>query len=104
MKKIIAAGIFGRWQSVFSSCLRVREPAFGNVLAFVDYVPFLGLADSAWVGLGRVNLILDNLIADGKISPLLVVMPFGSIVSFQLSIPVLDQPPLNIITGTLSFS
>ncbi len=30
----IAAGIFGRWQAVFPSCLRVREPVYGNVLAF----------------------------------------------------------------------
>lgn len=33
--------------------------------------------ESAWVRLGRANLILDNLLADGKSKPFLVVMPFG---------------------------
>jgi len=33
--------------------------------------------DEAWGHLGRVNLILDNLLADGKIKPFIVVMPFG---------------------------
>jgi enterochelin esterase-like enzyme len=33
--------------------------------------------ETAWERLGRVNLILDNLLAEGKIKPLVVVMPFG---------------------------
>lgn len=33
--------------------------------------------ETAWYRLGRVNLILDNLLAAGKIRPFLVVMPFG---------------------------
>jgi enterochelin esterase-like enzyme len=33
--------------------------------------------ETAWHRLGRVNLILDNLLAAGKIRPFLVVMPFG---------------------------
>ena len=33
--------------------------------------------ENAWVRLGRANLILDNLIAAGKIKPFIVVMPFG---------------------------
>jgi len=33
--------------------------------------------ETAWHRLGRVNLILDNLIAAGKARPFLVVMPFG---------------------------
>lgn len=33
--------------------------------------------ETAWYRLGRVNLILDNLIAEGKIRPFLVVMPFA---------------------------
>jgi enterochelin esterase family protein len=35
-----------------------------------------GLADS-WVAEGKVNLILDNLIARGKAKPMIVVMPLG---------------------------
>jgi enterochelin esterase-like enzyme len=33
--------------------------------------------ETAWYRLGRVNLILDNLLAAGKIKPFIVVMPFG---------------------------
>ena len=33
--------------------------------------------ETAWTRLGRANLILDNLLAAGKIKPFLVVMPFG---------------------------
>ena len=33
--------------------------------------------ETAWTRLGRVNLILDNLLAAGKTKPFLVVMPFG---------------------------
>ena len=34
--------------------------------------------ESGWTENGRVNLILDNLIADGKLKPLVVVMPYGN--------------------------
>jgi enterochelin esterase family protein len=33
--------------------------------------------ETAWVKLGRANLILDNLLAEGKIKPFIAVMPFG---------------------------
>ena len=33
--------------------------------------------ESAWIRVGRANLILDNLMAAGKIKPFIVVMPFG---------------------------
>ncbi len=32
---------------------------------------------SAWVAVGRANVILDNLIAQGKAKPMIVVMPLG---------------------------
>jgi enterochelin esterase-like enzyme len=32
---------------------------------------------SAWVAVGRANVIFDNLIAQGKAKPMLVVMPLG---------------------------
>ena len=34
--------------------------------------------ESGWTENGRVNFILDNLIADGKLKPLVVVMPYGN--------------------------
>jgi enterochelin esterase family protein len=38
-----------------------------------------GFSDDAsgWTAVGRANVILDNLIAQGKTKPMLVVMPFG---------------------------
>lgn len=33
--------------------------------------------ETAWTRLGRVNLILDNLLAAGKTRPFIIVMPFG---------------------------
>jgi putative aldouronate transport system permease protein len=33
---------------------------FGNALAFLDYVPFLGLADSQWVGLANFRQMLGD--------------------------------------------
>jgi len=35
--------------------------------------------DSGWIQNGRANIILDKLIAEGKIKPMIVVMPNGSI-------------------------
>jgi enterochelin esterase family protein len=35
-----------------------------------------GDTDDGWVSIGRVNFILDNLIAQGKAKPMIVVMPF----------------------------
>lgn len=34
-------------------------------------------AEDAWVSVGRANIILDNLIAQGKAKPMLIVMPLG---------------------------
>jgi enterochelin esterase-like enzyme len=36
-----------------------------------------GGIESSWYTAGRANLILDNLIADGKARPMIVVMPYG---------------------------
>jgi enterochelin esterase-like enzyme len=49
---------------------------------------------SAWTVVGRANVILDNLIARGKVKPMLIVMPLGygapEIVSRQRSAPFRD--------------
>jgi enterochelin esterase family protein len=37
----------------------------------------IGDLDEGWVSIGRANFILDNLLADGKIVPMIVVMPYG---------------------------
>ena len=36
-----------------------------------------GDTESGWVTIGRANIILDNLLAEGKAKPMIVVMPFG---------------------------
>ena len=37
----------------------------------------VGDLDEGWVNNGRANFILDNLLAEGKIKPMIVVMPYG---------------------------
>ena len=36
-----------------------------------------GSTEASWTERGKAHVILDNLIADGKLRPLVVVMPFG---------------------------
>lgn len=38
-----------------------------------------GQIEASWTWTGRANVILDNLLADGKIRPMVVVMPFGHV-------------------------
>ena len=35
--------------------------------------------DSSWTAVGKANLIADSLLADGKIQPLIIVMPYGQL-------------------------
>jgi enterochelin esterase-like enzyme len=35
--------------------------------------------DAAWPSVGKANFVMDNLLADGKIVPMIVVMPDGSV-------------------------
>jgi enterochelin esterase-like enzyme len=35
--------------------------------------------EEAWFKVGRTNLILDNLIAEGKAKPMIIVMPYGNV-------------------------
>jgi enterochelin esterase family protein len=50
-----------------------------------------GQNENDWSEVGRANFILDNLIAEGKAKPMLVVMPYGhsqpSILSGELAVP-----------------
>ncbi|MES1257178.1 MAG: alpha/beta hydrolase-fold protein [Acidobacteriota bacterium] len=38
-----------------------------------------GQIESSWTWTGKANLIMDNLIADGKAKPMIVVMPYGHV-------------------------
>jgi len=63
--------------------MHIWTPAGYN--ASVDKLPVLYLIhgggdnDAAWPGVGCANWILDNLLAEGKMAPMIVVMPDGSI-------------------------
>lgn len=46
--------------------------------------------DSAWTAVGKANLIADNLLADGKIKPMLIVMPYGQLNSHVIIDNALD--------------
>ncbi len=38
-----------------------------------------GQIEASWTWTGRANVIMDNLVADGKIKPMIVVMPYGHV-------------------------
>jgi enterochelin esterase family protein len=38
-----------------------------------------GQIEASWTWTGRANVILDNLLADGKVRPMIVVMPYGHV-------------------------
>lgn len=52
--------------------------------------------EETWFKVGRTNLILDNLIAEGKAKPMIIVMPYGNTsarVSEQTGQPKPGDPP-----------
>ena len=52
-----------------------------------------GETQSGWVANGRANIILDNLIADGKAVPMIVVMPHGHPIQSASVGPFTVVPP-----------
>jgi enterochelin esterase-like enzyme len=54
-----------------------------------------GSGDNHWMHIGRANVIADNLIADGKAVPLVIVMPDGHVVERPAG-PVDDRTRLEI--------
>jgi len=64
--------------------------------------------EDTWLSMGRINVIMDNLIAEGKAKPMIVVMPNGNpdqaAVSFE-SYPLTPDPklvgpePMNMANG-----
>jgi enterochelin esterase family protein len=51
-----------------------------------------GDTEFGWVTVGRANLILDNLIAEGKAKPMIVVMPYGRPAGDVLLVPARTGP------------
>ena len=63
-----------------------------------------GETQSGWVMNGRANIILDNLIADGKAVPMIVVMPHGHAIQSASVGPIKEVPkkdPANFLDFTL---
>jgi len=52
-----------------------------------------GDCDDSWTSVGRANFILDNLIADGKAVPMIVVMPAGHTGRRDYDPPLLNGKP-----------
>jgi len=63
-----------------------------------------GETQSGWVMNGRANIILDNLIADGKAAPMIVVMPHGHPVQSASVGPLVIVPPHHGDPGMLNFT
>jgi enterochelin esterase-like enzyme len=53
-----------------------------------------GETQNGWVMNGRANIILDNLIADGKAQPMIVVMPHGHPIQSASVGPYQEVPPV----------
>jgi enterochelin esterase-like enzyme len=51
-----------------------------------------GDTELGWVTVGRANLILDNLIAEGKAKPMIVVMPYGRPAGDVMLVPAKPVP------------
>ena len=47
--------------------------------------------DSVWTAFGRANVILDNLLAEKKIQPMVVVMPVGYAYTWDSGVPADKQ-------------
>ncbi|MBP7049458.1 MAG: esterase [Phycisphaerae bacterium] len=53
------------------------DPAAAKIYPVLYLLHGFSDAEDAWVSVGRANVILDNLIAQGKAKPMLIVMPLG---------------------------
>lgn len=53
-----------------------------------------GEDETGWVEQGKANIILDNLIAEGKAEPMIVVMDWGQAPTPDQAIHIPDTPPL----------
>jgi enterochelin esterase family protein len=56
--------------------------------------------ETAWIVKGRANLILDNLIADGRVRPMIVVMPSGNLGQFAPG-PADDLFPAELVDNVV---
>jgi enterochelin esterase family protein len=55
--------------------------------------------DDSWTTVGRAGFVLDNLIGDGKVRPMVVVMPDGHTGPFQIGRPLENDDFIADFTG-----
>lgn len=55
-------------------------------------------SDDSWSTVGRAGIILDNLIADGRAKPMVVVMPHGHTASFEMGDPMFGDFERDFLT------
>ena len=70
----------------------VAEPSYPVVFLLHGY----GDDETAWTEVGRVNWIADNLIAQGKIQPVVIVMPNGHPVAIDRAAAFDDYADTNL--------
>ena len=59
-----------------------------------------GDTDNSWPGVGAAGMILDNLLAEGKMEPMIVVMPNGTITNVPNEVPPFAQ---DMVTDIIPF-
>ncbi len=60
-----------------------------------------GQIEASWTWTGRANVIMDNLLADGKAKPMIVVMPYGHIPrEIKSASEPASQPPAQAMAAT----
>ncbi len=62
--------------------------------------------DASWTTAGRANFILDNLLAEGKIKPMVVVMPAGHVPGTALAMgagPAQDPFAKDLVTDIITY-
>ena len=59
-----------------------------------------GDTDTSWPNAGAAGIILDNLLADGKVKPMIVVMPNGTITNVPNEVPPFAQ---DMVTDIIPF-
>ncbi len=59
-------------------------PGAAELYPLVVLMHGYGDDESAWIEVGRVNLIADNLLAQGKIKPMIIAMPYGHPLPIEL--------------------
>ena len=93
MKSVSGRTCRRRWVSD-ARCGSIRRPTTIAGRNFPVLYLFHGAGDieSGWTMIGRANNILDNLIAEGKARPMVVVMPLGHAVQSFWAGPAKPSP------------